>query len=327
MRDERSAARHSRRIGIAGVVVIVVALVAAGLLYVNPLGQHRYTAHMTNSGGVRPGDEVRIAGIPVGKVASVALDRTLVRLTFVVNRAVSIGSDSTLEVKLLTPLGGHYVALDPKGIIPLSDNVIPPEQTTTPFEINDIIQEATPLIKKIDGGVIYDTFTEVANAANKHPDALRDVLQAAETLTRSLSDVTADYHEALDMANEYTATFVAGRQQLVALMQQFALVGARLTSQSTDIIEFFTLLSELGRILDRAVTFYGREVAPVVNGMDDIFDTLFAHPDRIGKAAEGLGQILRIVMPMLSGNGVTIDESHELMPGQDLCIPNIARQC
>ena len=65
----------------------------------------------------------------------------------------------------------------------------------------------------------------------------------------------------------------------------------------------------------------------MVNGIDDIFDTLFAHPDRIGKAADQLGQILRIVMPMLSGNGVTIDESHKLMPGQDLCIPNITRQC
>ena len=305
----------------------MISLIAAGLLYINPLGQRTYTAHMESSGGVGPGDEIRIAGIPVGKVTSVGLDGTVVKMTFEVTRSLVIGSDSTLEVKLLTPLGGHYVALDPKGVIPLGDKVIPPEQTATPFEINDVIQEATPLIQEVDGDVINDTFSEIANAANKYPDALRDVIQTANTLTTSLSQVTEDYHRGLDFVNDYASAFVAGRQQLVIMAEQFAIVGTRLTSKSVDIIAFFALLSELARLIDRFLTFYRDEVAPVVNGIDDIFDTLFTHPERIGEAADGLGQILRIVVPMLSGNGVIVDESDRLMPGQDVCIPNITRQC
>ncbi|KUH82136.1 MULTISPECIES: MlaD family protein [unclassified Mycobacterium] len=325
--DEHAAGARSRRIGVIGSLLIVVSLVAAGALYVNPLGQRSYTAHFESSGGARPGDEIRIAGIPVGKVTSIGLDGTVVKMTFEVTKSLVIGSDSTLEIKLLTPLGGHYVALDPKGIHPLGDKVIPPQQTATPFEINDIIQEATPLIQEVDGDVIHDTFSEVANAANKYPDALRDVLQTANTLTTSLSQVTADYHRGLDFLNEYSSAFVAGRQQLVVMAQQFALVGARLTTKSVEIVEFFSLLSELARLVDRLMVFYHDEVAPVAHGIDDIFDTLFSHPERIGEAADGLGQILRIVVPMLSGNGVVIDESDRLMPGEDVCIPNITRQC
>ena len=117
------------------------------------------------------------------------------------------------------------------------------------------------------------------------------------------------------------------RQTLVALLEQFALIGRGYTSRTVDIVEFFTLLNELTRIVDRIMVFYGREVAPSVNGIDDIFDTLFTHPDRIGRAADGLGQIINIVGPMLSGNGVAIDENHRLVPGQDLCLPNIMRHC
>jgi len=325
--DEHTAGVRSRRIGIVGAIVVIAALAAAGVLYVNPVGLRGYTAHMASSGGVRPGDEVRIAGIPIGKVTSVGLDGTVVKMMFELTRSIVVGSDSTLEVKLLTPLGGHYVALDPKGATPLGDKVIPPQQTATPFEINDVIQEATPLIQKVDGNVIHDTFSEIANAANKYPDALRNIIHTANTLTTSLSQVTDDYHRGLDFVNDYASAFVAGRQQLVILAEQFALVGTRLTSKSADIIEFFSLLSELARLIDRFLEFYRDEVAPVVNGIDDIFDTLFTHPERIGEAADGLGQILRIVSPMLSGNGVTIDESHKMMPGQDVCIPNITRQC
>jgi phospholipid/cholesterol/gamma-HCH transport system substrate-binding protein len=32
-------------------------------------------------------------------------------------------------------------------------------------------------------------------------------------------------------------------------------------------------------------------------------------------------------MPMLSGNGVVFDEHNRLVPGQDLCLPNIMRNC
>jgi phospholipid/cholesterol/gamma-HCH transport system substrate-binding protein len=325
--DERTIGIRSRRTGIVGVIVMTLALAASAVLYIHPFGQRIFAANFTNSGGLRPGDQVRVAGIPIGKVTSVALDRTLVKMTFAISRDVPVGSESTLEVKLLTPLGGHYVALDPKGTKPLGSSIIPARQTTTPFEINDIIQDATPLIEKVDGHVLHDTFTTVADAADRYPNALRNVITTADSLTTSLREVTDDYHRALDFANDYASGFITGRQQLTDMMRQFALVGTDLTSHSTDIVEFFTLLQELARILDRFMVFYDREVAPTANGIDDIFDTLFTHPERLGQAADGLGQILRIVSPMLSGNGVSIDESHKLMPGQDLCIPNITKQC
>ncbi|WP_245850470.1 MlaD family protein [Mycobacterium angelicum] len=325
--DERAAATRSRRQGIVGIFAIVVVLATTGVAYLNPAGQADYTANAGASGGVRAGDEVRIAGVAVGKVTSVRLNRTLVEIKFEVKRSVVVGALSTLDIKLLTPLGGHYVALDPQGATPLGHNAIPPQRVKSPYEGSDMIQEVTPFIRDVDGQVIHDTFTEVAHAVDKYPDALRDILRSAGELTGLLSKMTGNLHRGLDFVNDSSAALAAGRKQLVALIEQFALVGQRYTSKSVDIVEFFTLLRELTRILDRVLVFYQHEVAPTVNGIDDIFDTLFTHPDRIGKAAEGVGQILNIVGPMLSGNGVVLDESHRLVPGQDLCLPNIMRHC
>ena len=326
--DERAAAIRSRRHGIVGVVVIVAALAATAMAYLNPTDQNGYTAHLSNSGGVRVGDQVRIAGIPVGKVTDVRLAGAVVEMKFDVMRSVVVGSESTLDIKLLTPLGGHYVALDPKGAIPLGHNVIPPQRVALPFEVNDIIQAATPLIKEVNGQVIHDTFTEVANAANKYPDAIRDLLRSANALTTSLSKSTSDFHRSLDFVNNGLRAVVAQRKLLVTLLEQMNVLTTVYTSRTADIIEFFGLLNELTRVMDRITVFYGREIGPIVNGLEDITDTLGAHPERIPQMLDGLGQTLNIVMPMLSGNGVIFDKhTQRLAPGQDLCLPNIMRNC
>lgn len=325
--DEHATASRHRRHGIIALIAIVAVLATTGLAYVNPTGKTGYTAHLRTAGGVRPGDEIRIAGIKVGQVTGIRLDKTQVAMTFDVQHSVVVGSESTLDVKMLTPLGGHYVALDPKGAIPLGRSVLPAQHTSTPFEISDIIQTATPLIKEVNGQVIHDTFQEVANAAGKHPDALRDVLLSAHALTKSLSKMTTDFHRSLDFANNSLGAMNTGRQQIVTLTEELALLGQTYTAQSVDIIEYFATLNELARLVDRFMIWYGREVAPIANGIDDIIDTLVAHPERLGKAAIELGQTLQIVWPMLSGNGITVDEGHYLVPGQDLCLPHIMKQC
>jgi phospholipid/cholesterol/gamma-HCH transport system substrate-binding protein len=325
--DERTVSIRSRRNGIIGVVLIVASLAATAMAYLNPTDQSGYSAHMPNAGGVRAGDQVRIAGIPVGKVTSVRLDGPLVEMKFDVENSVVVGSESTLDIKLLTPLGGHYVALDPKGPFPLGHNVIPPQRVTLPFEVNDIIQAATPLVKEVNGKVIHDTFTEVANAANRYPDAIRNLLQSANALTASMSKSTTDFHRGLDFVNDGLRAMTAGRAQLIALFKHLDILSQMYTSKAVDIVEFFGLISELARILDRITVWYGRDVLPIAAGIDDISDTLIAHPDRWGKALDGLGQTMNILLPMLSGNGVVFNEGNRLVPGQDLCLPSIMRNC
>jgi phospholipid/cholesterol/gamma-HCH transport system substrate-binding protein len=326
-RDERATAIRNRRNGIIGVAVIIASLAGTAMAYLNPADEAGYTAHMPNSAGLRAGDQVRVAGIAVGKVTSVRLDGALVEMTFDVDNAVKLGSDSTLDIKLLTPLGGHYVALDPKGTMPLGHNGIPPQRVTLPFEVNDIIQAATPVVKEVDGQVIHDTFAAVANAANRYPDAVRNLLQSADTLTESMSKSTADFHRGLDFVNDGLHAMTAGRAQLISLFEQFDILGQMYTSKAVDIVEFFGLIKELTRVLDRLTMWYGKDVLPMAEGLEDISDTLAAHPERWGMALDGLSQTLNIVGPMLSGNGVTFDQHNRLVPGQDLCLPNIMKTC
>lgn len=325
--DEHQAAKRNRRNGLIGVLVIASVLAATGVAFVNTSGMKIYALHLRASGGLRAGDDVRIAGISVGKVSTVSIDKSLVKATFTVDHSVPVGSESRADIRMLTPLGGHYVALYPEGTTPLGSTPIPPERTSVPFEINELFQKFTPVVKKVDAKVIHDSLMEVANAVDKYPNGLRDFFTSSQSLISALAPTTEDFHATLNYANEYLRAFKTGKEQLAKIVTMLSKLGAKYSNSTTDLIEVFVLLRDLIRLLNRFFTAYARDYEPMLNGLDDIVDTLTKYPEKLGKAAEQWGQLVGIVLPMLSGNGITINENDRVIPGQDVCLPHFFRFC
>ncbi len=325
--DEHEAAKRNRRNGLIGVLVIASVLAATGVAFINTSGMKDYALHLRASGGLRAGDDVRIAGISVGKVSSVSIDKSLVKATFTVDHSVPVGSETHADIRMLTPLGGHYLALYPEGSTPLGSTPIPPERTSVPFEINELFQKFTPVVKKVDAKVIHDSLMEVANAVEKYPNGLRDFFTSSQSLVNALAPTTEDFHATLNYANEYLRAFKTGKDQLARIVTMLSKLGAKYSNSTTDLIEVFVLLRDLVRMLNRLFTAYARDYEPMLNGLDDIVDTLTKYPEKLGKAAEQWGQLVGIVLPMLSGNGITINENDRVIPGQDVCLPHFFRFC
>ncbi len=71
--------------------------------------------------GVNVGSDVRVSGVKVGVVRSVALDPEtyMARLTFTIDRNVRVLDESTARISSDGLLGGAYVAIEPAGMDPL----------------------------------------------------------------------------------------------------------------------------------------------------------------------------------------------------------------
>ena len=60
-------------------------------------------AALSEAGGLKAGDDVRIAGVKVGKVSAVDLERDHVRVDFKVGRSTHLGSTTSASVPGRTP--------------------------------------------------------------------------------------------------------------------------------------------------------------------------------------------------------------------------------
>ena len=71
-----------------------------------------YHTYFTSAVGLKIGDPVRMAGVEVGKIDSIAIDGLQVRVNFRVNEEIAIREDSTAMVRQLNLLGGQFLGLD-----------------------------------------------------------------------------------------------------------------------------------------------------------------------------------------------------------------------
>ena len=73
-----------------------------------------YAAQFAEAGGLKEGNEVRVAGVKVGKVTDISLDGAQVVTVKFRVKVDELGDQTTAAVKVKTMLGQKYLALEPR---------------------------------------------------------------------------------------------------------------------------------------------------------------------------------------------------------------------
>ncbi|UFS98542.1 MlaD family protein [Nocardia huaxiensis] len=330
-RPPRTAGQQHRldiRWGVLGIVSVIVAATAIGVASTVELGATTYTAHLTDAGALRPGDEVRLAGITVGAVKSLELRSDHVDLAFTVDDKVFVGAQTTLDVRMLTVVGGHYLALLPAGREPLGRTAIPADRVLLPYSLPQAFQDAVAPVRAIDGEVLRRNFGALADAADHSPDGLRRMLGAVDSLVGILDKQNADVSRSLDVADEYLTALARNRAVLGRFIQTFRLLETMVADTKSFIGE---ALRNLAQLLGQAAPLareWNTTLKPMAQSVTDAIPSLEELDDRLGTlltAVQGLGQRLQA---LIGPNGtISIDQSGTTVSAPALCIPIPGRSC
>ncbi|WP_040807915.1 MlaD family protein [Nocardia concava] len=326
--DARTVRRRELRLGSGGAAAVVVVLAACGVLYAAPPGRAEYGADMTEAGAIRAGEDVRMAGITVGTVKSLELHDDRVHMTFTVDSDVFVGDQSTLDIRMLTIAGGHYVALISAGSKPLSRKVIAKDRVRLPYTLGQAFQDAVTPVHDVDGETLRKNLAELQTALVKSPDGLRQLGHAVDSVVDILDRQNADVSRALAISQEY----------LSAISDDTALYG-RLTHElnlTTDILvdkraELRASLDLLERMLSRLAAIepaYDSSLKPMFDKLAEAvpeLDRLTGRLDQVVANVEHLGQQLTEIAG--APGGPALDRSATTVPAPALCIPVPGRTC
>jgi phospholipid/cholesterol/gamma-HCH transport system substrate-binding protein len=153
----------SRRLRLA-LGATLVAMLACGLVIAlgSTVGASRttVTAYFENSTGLYPGDEVRILGVPVGKIKSIEPMPRAVKITFRFDDKYRVPADTKAVILSPTLVTARFIQLTPAytGGPQLQDNaVISRQRTAVPVEWDDLRTQLAKLNKTLQptqpGGV------------------------------------------------------------------------------------------------------------------------------------------------------------------------------
>ncbi|HJR89504.1 MAG TPA: MCE family protein [Aeromicrobium sp.] len=284
--------RNQTVIGAVGIVVILVMMVAAFRADKLPIigAGDIYYANFSEVGGLHAGNEVRVAGVPVGNVDEIELEGDHVKVTFKLDKGTDLGNSTAAEIRVRTILGATYLGLVPAGSGQLATGAhIPDSRTNEPYDIVDAFQELSTTTDQID-------LDQVATALN----ALSDI--AAET--------PEEFRGAIRGVSDLSANLAARDDQLNELLVNLQRVSRVLNDEGPDLTKLF----EDAAVLFEAVADRRDTVHRLLVSTQEISDQLVEFVDATRADIKPVLDQLKRVTDMLRRNESSLDEALRLAP-------------
>jgi virulence factor Mce-like protein len=200
-------------------IITVVATVAA-VLHIDPIAQKLVTFYTNDAASVRPGDQVRIAGITVGKVRDLELEQDRVRVRARVDDSAFVGDQSQVQVRMLTVVGGYYINIVSLGDVPLGMDPIPLERVTMPYNLMRTITDTTRITENVNPKPIEESLKELQNGLDgENVEVISDILDAGNGLMSTIDKQRGQITSILNLSDEYIealSNFGDELKQLVA---------------------------------------------------------------------------------------------------------------
>jgi phospholipid/cholesterol/gamma-HCH transport system substrate-binding protein len=324
----RARARRELRFGIAGLVAVVAILAAAGIVYVLPLGKSTYRAELAEAGSVKTGDSVRVAGVPVGEVTALDLLDDRVRMTFTVDSHVFIGDRTTLDIRMLTVAGGHYVAVAPAGATALGSKPIPVDHVSLPYSLEQTFRDAAAPIAHIDAGTLRENLTALQQATTTTPEGIRRMGAALDSIVTILQQQNSDISRTLGVASEFGAALDSVKSQIGQLIGSIGSIETIAAGKRAEIREALSLTADLTSRLAALEPGWKNTLQP----MSDALVTALPQLQELGKRLDGVlaslhGMGQRLQSLIGPAGVVTVDRSAAPMALPAVCIPLPGQGC
>ncbi|MDP2775594.1 MAG: MlaD family protein [Nocardioides sp.] len=228
----------------------------------------RVRAEFTDAAGLRVGDDVRIAGVRVGRVSETRLVGEVALVTLDVERSQVLDAGTRASIDYLNLMGQRYVALSPGAddARPLRDGeTIPLARTSPALDLTALFNAFKPLFDNLDAADINQLAGNLVQTLQGQGPTLRDLLRQTAVLTGNVAERDEVIGQVIDNVSVVLETTAGHRRQLVTLIDDLGDLTHGLARDrdalgaSMDSIQELTSL--VAGLLDETATAITRDVA------------------------------------------------------------------
>jgi phospholipid/cholesterol/gamma-HCH transport system substrate-binding protein len=307
-------------IGLIGTLVLV-AIAAVVFFAKDIVGGTVYQAEFSEAAGIRPDDEVRVAGIKVGEVTDVELAEDRVLVSFRVSDAW-IGDQTTAEIKIKTLLGRKFLALRPSGGVDQDpDRPIPLSRTVTPYDVTKAFEGLANTAGAIDTQQLAESFRTISDTFANSPQHVRTALDGLTALSRTIATRDTQLAELLANTRKISGTLAGSNDEFDKLIKDGNLLLTELANRRDSIHELLVGTQRLATQLSGLVADNQARLGPALAQLDTVTTILQRHNADLDHSLQLAGPYFRVVNNG-AGSGRWIDTYIcELVPENRPCKP------
>jgi phospholipid/cholesterol/gamma-HCH transport system substrate-binding protein len=321
--------RNPYAVGIVSVLVIGLLTGFAFMVGIQHIGEGGYTirAEFDDAAGLKGGNDVRLAGVKVGYVEGIEVDRrdpasgepATVIITMHIDDGVDLGDNTIAEIAIGTLLGAKVVRLtydadhgtsllrgacagSPDGERCYGgEPLIPREQAgnRVPYDVFQLTRVATEGVQELHTEDLNAFIDDLADVTDGQREPLTELINSIDDVSTAITSRDQQLGELLDRAASLSATLQEKDETLVALIDQSRAILQLLESRRAELAaalgegaDAVTGLADLiganSAALDRLLTNLHPTLETVRRNMDDLDRALaWAGPAFYGQALAG----------------------------------------
>ena len=233
---------------ITGITVVLIGLLVAAAIFVvrqTFFKPTTITAYFTTTTAIYPGDEVRVAGVKVGTIASIEPVGTQAKMTMHVDRDVPIPADAKAVIVAQNLVAQRYVQLTPPyrstGPKMADGAVIPLDRTAVPVEWDEVKTQLMRLATELGPSSEVSTpsvarfIDSAANALDGNGDKLRQTLAQLSGVGRILAEGSGDIADIIKNLQTFVTALRDSNQQIVQFENRLATLTSVLDDSRSEL--------------------------------------------------------------------------------------------
>lgn len=259
----RARKRHTLaaavKLAIFSVVAVVVTATLVAIMGRFGSGETEdYTAIFASASLLQKGDDVRVAGVVMGKVKEVEVyqdDRARVR--FSVAKDLTLTTASRAEIRYLNLVGDRYLTVlqGKPGAQPIKAGATIPITNTTPaLNLTALYNGFAPLFSALDPEDINQLSLNLIKVLQGEGGTVEGLLRHTASLTNAIADRDELVGQVVTNLDELLATVDGRHQELTTLVQELRRWVGGLAEDRVQIGRSIVNISSMTRVLADLVT-------------------------------------------------------------------------
>ena len=213
------------------------------------LFEHTYklTATFDDATGLLRSDNVKVAGVVVGRVNSIRIDQDKATVTFSLKDSVKVPSDSSVAIRWRNLIGERYLYVYPgtgSTVLRDGDRV---QKTRSVVDVGELFNRLGPIVKAIDPKDVNTFLDTIVQALDGNTDKIRQSIDNLAVVAQSLGSRDQAIGRLIENVNTVAGAINDRDAQIRTVLDNLVLI-SQTFSQNTDVLN--TAVTELGDFTD-----------------------------------------------------------------------------
>jgi phospholipid/cholesterol/gamma-HCH transport system substrate-binding protein len=321
-----SAIKERRRRLRPVLAMLLVVFLALGAFLVWPgRTPNTIVGYFSSAVGLYPGDQIRVVGVPVGKIESIEPRAEDVKVTMAVDQGVKIPQGAKAVIMAPNLVAARYIQLAPAytggpampdgASIELSRTAVPVEWDEVKQALSDLAKQLSPAAGQMQGP-LGKAINQAADTFKGNGDSFRNALRELSQAAGRLGDSRTDVFGTVKNLQVLVSALSSSNEQIVSFSGHVASVSQVLAKSSTHLDQ---TLATLNQALVDVKGFLQQNNSTLIGTVDKLNDLTKVLSDQ----SEDIEQVLHVAGPGIANFYNIYDPAQGTLNGL-LSIPNFA---